>query len=59
MIAELDPETHSQDEKAVFDFAVRIRDAPTPDDVEDASLPWGGADVQVSLARIEIPRPEL
>ncbi len=56
MIAELDPRTHSQDEKAIFDFAVQIRDTPTPDDVEDASLPWGGAgDVRVSIATIEIP----
>ncbi len=55
MVAELNPETHSRDEKAVFDFAVRIRDAPTPEDVEDASLPWGPGDRQVSLARIEIP----
>ena len=56
MIAELDPKTHSRDEKAVFDFAVRIRDAPTPEDVEDASLPWSSPrDRQVSLARIEIP----
>ncbi len=56
MIAQLDPQTHSRDEMAVFDFAVRIRDAPRPEDVEDASLLWDGPrDIQVSLARLEIP----
>ena len=56
MIAELDPATHSPDEAAVFDFAVRLRHAPTPDDVEDASLPWDNPqDGQVSLARLVIP----
>ncbi len=56
MIAELDPATHPRGEEAVFDFAVKIRHAPTPDDIENASLSWDGPeDKQVSLARLVIP----
>lgn len=56
MIAELDPATHAPGQAAVFDFAVMVRHAPRPDDIEDASLPWDGPeDRQVSLARLVIP----
>jgi Catalase len=40
-----------------FDFSVRVRDQPTPDDVEHASRDWARPnDRTVRLARIEVPR---
>jgi hypothetical protein len=56
MVSELNPATHRQDEKAVFEFCVRRRGHPTSDDVENASQPWDAAsDTTVTLGRIEIP----
>ena len=56
LLAELDPSLHDVGEKAVFDFSVQLRDAVTPDDVEDASRLWNRrSDETISLARIEIP----
>ena len=56
MAAELDPSTHPAGEKALFEFCVRWRGTPTPNDVEDASRTWEAADDEtVSLGRIEIP----
>src|SRR5262249_8947164 len=56
MQSALDPGGHERPTGAIFDFAILLRAAPSVDDVEDASKPWDGAnDVQISLARIEIP----
>jgi Catalase len=56
LTAELDPEHHNAEEKAVFDFSLRVRHAPTQHDVEDASRVWEEAeDRTISLGRIEIP----
>ena len=52
----LDPDGDERQTGAIFDFAVLLRAAPSVDDVEDASKPWVDAnDVQISLARVEIP----
>jgi hypothetical protein len=56
LVADLDPGTHGPEHKVAFDFAVRVRDAATPDDAEDASRWWNRPlDKNVKLARIEIP----
>jgi hypothetical protein len=52
----LDPDGDERQTGAIFDFAVLLRAAPSVDDVEDASKPWVDPnDVQISLARVEIP----
>ena len=54
--AELDPAQHGEADKAVFDFAVQVRSAATPSDVEDASRRWKRRrDKTFSLAKLEIP----
>lgn len=56
MRSALDPGGDARPTGALFDFAVLLRAAPSVDDVEDVSNPWADAgDVQVSLARIEVP----
>jgi len=56
LVAELDPTQHEPEEKAVFDFSVQVRGTATPEDVEDASLPWTRRnDETILLGRIEIP----
>jgi len=52
----LDPDGGETPTGAIFDFAILLRATPSVDDVEDISKAWVDAnDVQISLARIEIP----
>jgi catalase len=56
LVAALKPDQPADDAAVVFDFAVQVRHAATPDDVENASKRWRrGKDKTVSLGRIEIP----
>jgi hypothetical protein len=56
MAAELDPTSHPAGENAQFEFCIRRRGTPTPDDVEDASRSWDASDDEtIPLGRIEIP----
>jgi len=52
----LDPNGDERRTGGIFDFAIQLRAMPSVDDVEDTSKPWADVnDIQVSLARIEIP----
>lgn len=56
MQSALDPNGDERRTGAIFDFAILLRATPSVEDVEDTSKPWADVnDIQVSLARIEIP----
>ena len=58
MVAEVESGAgRDQGPAAAFDFAVQLRHAAAPVDVEDASRAWlAPEDITVLLGRIEIPR---
>src|SRR5262249_40251076 len=56
LTAELRPGRPPPPDKAVFDFAIQIRNDVKPADVEDPSRPWRRReDRLINVARIEMP----